>query len=245
MQKNLSYEDYTLPVYEEIQLQNKAAEPTDVRVERISSSFAKKTKKPKCIALVSLLAIAMVAAIALSAYAVVDSNQDMENLMMDFQELQVELNETKEASKTEIAKLKIILQNSIHTANNAIMTQLNSLQSSVSSLNTTNEATVTQLNSLQSSVSSLNSTNGATMTQLNSLQSSVSSLNTTNGVTMTQLNNTQSSVNSLTTRVNSQVNLYQNCTQETQSCTSAQSGSAYRRFCTTSFLPVNKSVSCN
>ncbi len=203
MQKNLSYEDYTLPVYEEIQLQNKAAEPTDVRVERISSSFAKKTKKPKCIALVSLLAIAMVAAIALSAYAVVDSNQDMENLMMDFQELQVELNETKEASKTEIAKLKIILQNSIHTANNAIMTQLNSLQSSVSSLNTTN------------------------------------------GVTMTQLNNTQSSVNSLTTRVNSQVNLYQNCTQETQSCTSAQSGSAYRRFCTTSFLPVNKSVSCN
>ncbi len=224
MQKNLSYEDYTLPVYEEIQLQNKAAEPTDVRVERISSSFAKKTKKPKCIALVSLLAIAMVAAIALSAYAVVDSNQDMENLMMDFQELQVQLNETKEASKTEIVKLKMMLQNSIHTANNA---------------------TTTQLNSLQSSVSSLNTTNGATMSQLNSLQSLVSSLNTTNGETMTQLNSLQTSVNSLTTRVNSPVNLYHNCIQETRSCTSTQSGSAYRRFCTTSFLPVNKSVSCN
>ncbi len=77
-----------------------------------------------------------------------------------------------------------------------------------------------------------------------SLQSSLSSLNTANGATTTQLNSLQSSVNSLTTRVNSPVNLYQNCTQETRSCTNAQSGSVYWKYCITPTLPVNKSVSC-
>ncbi len=126
------------------------------------------------------------------------------------------------------------------------------LQSSVSSLNTANGGTTTQLNSLQSSVSSLNAANGATTTQLNSLQSSVNSLNTTTmtqlnslqSSTTTQLNSLQTSVNSLTTRVNSPVNLYQNCIQETRSCTNAQFGSVYWNYCITPALPVNKSVSC-
>ncbi len=126
----------------------------------------------------------------------------------------------------------LMLQNSVDTAKNATMTQLNSLQSSVSSLNTTNGATVTQLNSLQSSVSTLESV-------LNSL-SPGQVVNTVNAIS-----SLESSVNSLTTRVNSSVNLYQNCIQETENCTNTQSGSAYRKFCKTSSLPVNKSVSCN
>ncbi len=176
-----------------------------------------------------LLAIAMVAAIALSVYALVSSNQGMDSLMKEIQELKMQLNKTKEASETEIAKLKRDLTrietdglNTLTATNNATMALLNSLQSSVSSLNTANEATMTQLNSLQSSVSSLNTANGATTTQLNSLQSSVSSL---------------------TTRVNSPVNLYQNCIQETESCTVA-SYPANSKACVTPNLPAIKSVSC-
>ncbi len=61
--------------------------------------------------------------------------------------------------------------------------------------------------------------------------------------TMTLLNSLQSAVNSLTTRVNTPVNLYQNCIQETRSCTD-QSGVAHWDHCVTSSLPVNKSVNC-
>ena len=101
MQKNPCYEDYTLPVYEEVQLQDKAAERSDTRVkqnERISSSFAKKTKTNISVPLVvvlSLLAIAMVAAIALSAYVLVSSNQGMDSLMEENKELMMQLNKTK------------------------------------------------------------------------------------------------------------------------------------------------------
>ncbi len=103
MQTNPCYGDHTLPVYEELQLQDKAPEPTDVRVKqnkRISSSFANKTET-KCIAVVvvlSLLTIAMVVAIALFASVRVDSNQDMDSLMEEIQELKMQLNETKESS---------------------------------------------------------------------------------------------------------------------------------------------------
>ncbi len=93
MQQNTCYEDHTLPVYEDVQLQDK----TEIRLkpnEKISSSNVnhltskKETNlKTKCclIVVLSLLAIAMVAAIALSAYALVSSNQGMDSLMLDFQ----------------------------------------------------------------------------------------------------------------------------------------------------------------
>ncbi len=85
----------------EVQLQDKAAERSDTRVkqnERISSSFAKKTKTNISVPLVvvlSLLAIAMVAAIALSAYVLVSSNQGMDSLMEENKELMMQLNKTK------------------------------------------------------------------------------------------------------------------------------------------------------
>ncbi len=115
----------------------------------------------------------MVAAIALSVYALVSSNQGMDNLMQEIQELKFQLNKTKEASEADIAQL----------------------------MNVTDNRFTTQLNSLQSLVSSL------------------------------------------TTRVNSTVNLYQNCIKETGNCTLIQSGDADWRACGTTSLPVDKSVS--
>ncbi len=205
MEKNPCYEDHRVPEYEELHLQNKE-ELTHVKVKLPERSIADNTNmyaatsikkvtnlKAKWIGLVvvlSLLAIAMVAAIALFVYAIVSSNQGMDSLMKEIQELKMQLNKTKEASETEIAQLRKDL--------NYTLTRIET--------------------------DGFNLLNAANMTQLNSLQSSV---------------------RSLTTRVNSPVNLYQNCIHETENCTSTQSGSGYSQFCSTPSLPVNKSVSCN
>ena len=186
MQKNPCYGDHTLPVYEEVQLQNKAAELSDDRVkanERISINFAKRVA---LVVVLFLSAIAMVVAITLSTYALVSSNQGMDSVIVEIQQLQMQLNKTREAT----AKLQRVLTR--------LKTDGLGLQKSV------------------------DMAKNGTMTQLNSLQSSVSSL---------------------TTRVNSRVNLYQNCSQDTRSCTST-SGSAYWKLCTTPSLPANKPVSC-
>ncbi len=119
MQQNTCYEDHTLQVYDEVQLQDK----TEIRLkpnekmsssnaDKINRSTSKKETNLKCclIVVLSLLAIAMVAAMALSAYALVGSNQGMDSLMLDFQELKMQLNKTKEASETKIAKLKTALE---------------------------------------------------------------------------------------------------------------------------------------
>ncbi len=269
MKKNASYETHRPPVREVVQLQDKA-KPTDVRFklsETISRSNDDKTNtstsntnlrtnSAKCIGLVVvlfLLASAMITTIALSVYTRVDSNQSMDNLIEEIQELKMQLNKTKE-DLTRLRTDSLRLHNSFDTKINATTTQLSSLLSSVSTLNTTDNDFMTELNTLGSSVNSLNVADNLFDTQLNSLQSSinsrlnslessVSSLNTANGATTTQLNSLQSSVGSLTSQVNSPVNLYQKCIQETQSCT-VTSGSAYWKHCTTSSLPVNESVSC-
>ncbi len=121
MEDNPLYEDSRLPVYEELQLGDKV-EQCDFRVElteRSASNIADNTNaatstkketnlKAKCISLVvvlSLLAITMVAAIALSVYALVSSNQGMDSVMLEFQELKMQLNKTKEESETDGAQL--------------------------------------------------------------------------------------------------------------------------------------------
>ena len=233
MEKNPCYEDYTLPVYEEVQLPNRA-ELADARVkltERSASNIAdntnaeasikKKTNwKAKCIGLVfslSLLAFAMVIAIASSVY--VSSNQGMDSLMKENQELMMQLNKTK----MDIAKLK----------DDFTRIETDSFMENMA-----------QLVNLLSSINALNITANDFMAALNSLQSSVSSLNTTNAATMTQLNSLQSLVSSLTTRVNSPVNLYQNCIQETRSCTiGPRAIDTYWTWCQTAFEPITKTVS--
>ena len=89
----------------------------------------------------------------------------------------------------------------------------------------------------------LNQTHNTAMTQLSSLQSSVNTLNTYKSTSTARLSSLQSSVNTLTTRVNSPVNLYQNCSQETRSCTNSASGSTYVKYCVTPSLHINITVS--
>ena len=103
-----------------------------------------------------------------------------------------------------------------------------------------NNDTFITIETVQCSVNTLNTT---TMTQLSSLQSSVNTLSIAKNTTMAQLSSVQSSMNILTTRVNSPVNLYQNCIQETRSCTNSASGSTYAKYCYTSTLHINITVS--
>ncbi len=186
MQKNTCYENHTEPAeYEEVLLRDipyvrvKLSErnlSTNADESNSLTSIGQTNLKAKYIALIVvlfLLAIAVVAAIALSAYALVSSNQGMEILMKENQELKLQLNKTKTDFVT-------------------------------AGLNT---------------------------------------LTTINSTTMALLNSLQSSVGSLTTRVNSPVKLYQNCIQETRSCTGT-SGTGYLKDCVTPSLSVNKSVSC-
>ena len=87
-----------------------------------------------------------------------------------------------------------------------------------------------------------------TMAQLSSLQSSVNTLNTAKDTTMAQLSSLQFSVKTLTTRVNSPVNLYQNCIEETRSCdvtvpdTQDDTTNIYVESCDTPPLPINREV---
>ncbi len=207
-----------MPVYEEVQLQNipnirvKLSErnlSSNADASNSSTSINQTNLKSKCIALVvvlSLLAIAMVIAITLSAYALVSSNQGMDSLMRENQELKIQLNKTKEHDFTRIETDGL---NTLTTTNNATMALLNSLQFSVSTL----EGVLSGLGPGQVSEA------------------------------INAISNLQSSVSSLTTRINSPVNLYQSCIQETRSCTGA-SRTGYLNDCITPYLPVNKSVSC-
>ena len=73
-------------------------------------------------------------------------------------------------------------------------------------------------------------------------------LNQTHNTAMAQLSSLQSSMNTLTTRVNSPMNLYQNCTEETRSCSllpTSRSTTNYWRWCDTARLPINRTVSIN
>ena len=73
-------------------------------------------------------------------------------------------------------------------------------------------------------------------------------LNTAKDTTMAQLSSLQSSVKTLTTRVNSPVNLYQNCIEETRSCdvtvpdTQDDTTNIYVESCDTPPLPINREV---
>ena len=100
-----------------------------------------------------------------------------------------------------------------------------------------------KLNSFQSSLDTFNTANSETRSELNHLQLSVNALNITDNVFMTQLNSLQSSVNSLTTRVNSPVNLYQNCIQETRNCTiGPRTTNTYWTWCETAYGPISRAV---
>ena len=116
----------------------------------------------------------------------------------------------------------------------SVVGELNDLQSSVNTLNTT---TMDQLSDLQSSVNTLNIT---TLNELIMIKSTVNSLSTEQTSVTSQVTSLQSSVNNLTLATN---NPYQSCIEETRSCTVSQTGYSYYWICSTSMLPINKTVS--
>ena len=137
------------------------------------------------------------------------------------------------------------LQCSVNTLNTTTMNQLSDLQSSVNTLNST---TMDQLNSLRSFVVALSTTKNSTDstdTQVSSLQSSVNTLTAQQASTTSQVTSLQSSVNNLTSRINSisSIDLYQDCLQETRSCTLSAGLNPYWRSCSTTSLNANPSVS--
>ena len=84
--------------------------------------------------------------------------------------------------------------------------QVGNLQFKVQQLVNQLNQTLTELNNVQKD-----------LTQTSNLQMSIDAL--TNSSAVTQLSSLQSSVDTLTTRVNSPVNLYQNCRADKQTCT--------------------------
>ena len=180
---------------------------------------------------------------------------EIKSLKMDLHSLEEQLISSENTTNANISKLFDHIQDSLNSVENTTEEQIGKLSERLQTeaqanrsrladrLNAKVEAVegqaIQQLNSLQSSVNTLNTT---TMAQLSSLQSSVNTLNTAKSTSTSQLSSLQSSVNTLTTRVNSPVNLYQNCIQEIRSC-SQIFGEPYFKYCITDTLYANVTVS--
>ena len=132
------------------------------------------------------------------------------------------------------------LWSSVNTLNTTTMDQLNDLQSSVNTLNTT---TMDQLKNLQSSVNASTTAQDTTDTQVSSLQSSLNTLTAQQTSTTFQVTSLQSLMNNLTSQINSSIDPFQNCVEETKSCTIRLSSDSrsYWAVCNTPFL-INYSI---
>ena len=96
---------------------------------------------------------------------------------------------------------------------------------------------------LQTQTAQLSQQLETTTGQLNNLQLIVDGLDLAQRNSTFQLSSLQSSVNTLTTRVNSPVNLYQNCTEEISNCTIAVTNSITNaEGCFTPRHPLNVEV---
>ena len=102
-----------------------------------------------------------------------------------------------------------------------------------------------QIGNLQSELQQLKNQLNWTTTEHGTLaQTSNLQPFTQNSSAMAQLNSLQSSVDTLTTRVNTPVNLYQNCIEESRTCkVNTPSNAAYRRYCYTAPISITKNVS--
>ena len=128
------------------------------------------------------------------------------------------------------------LQSSLDTLTN----QVDNLWSSVNTLNTTS---MDQLKNLQSSVNASTTAQDSTDTQVSSLQSSLNTLTAKQTSTTSQVTSLQSLMNNLTSQINSSIDPFQNCVEETKSCTIRLSSDSrsYWAVCNTPFL-INYSI---
>jgi len=123
--------------------------------------------------------------------------------------------------------------NTIAHNNADVLGRLNARVNSIASNGTVTSA---QFNAIQASVNELRTSRDSTNVHFNSLQSVVNSINTAQHTITNQ-------VQEFNVRINTPVNIYQNCSEETRSCTVSASYNYYARYCTTNSLPANTTVS--
>ena len=160
--------------------------------------------------LASCLALAAgIASISLLKRSTIASKNEIDLLKGEIQELREKLNQ----SRLEMNSLK---QNIDFTDTVEISTELNIIRSSVNTLNAVQQSMATQLINQHTSIEALNTTSTQLDEQMSSLQSTADTLNT---------------------KINSPVNLYQNCYEETRVCRiDPTSGVFFTRECSTSAL---------
>ena len=107
--------------------------------------------------------------------------------------------------------------------------QVGNLQSKIEQLENQLNRTTTELDTVQRDLA-----------QMSNLQSFMDTFQNSSAVA--QLSSLQSSVDTLITRVNSSVNLYQNCRVDTQTCTIAPGARYWARCSTQPGLPSNVTV---
>ena len=238
-------------VYQEIQIVNESQPVTPAATKR-GKKQAAGYNYLWVIALVAMVAsiLAIVGVIIVAGVYVSALQENTATLTRQIVELENKFNQTQGSNLDQdislvnkLQQFETTINRKLNSLQNTTTEQLSNLQSSVDTLNTAKNTAMEQLSSLQSSVNTLNTAKNTAMEQLSSLQSSVNTLNTAKNTAMARLSSLQSSVNTLTTRINSPVNLYQNCIQETTSCTNSASGSTYVKYCVTHSLSINITVS--
>ena len=114
------------------------------------------------------------------------------------------------------------------------------IESDVSSINNTQDRISEKILSLEHNISQLGS-------QLNAIRSSIQQASSTSQVDSSlskRLSQLENQLNKLSSQIHNPVNLYENCQEETASCSIDPDGSHtdYWRDCPTKYLPLHKQV---
>ena len=130
------------------------------------------------------------------------------------------------------------LQQTSNTAINSVRTEVRNLQNIASRNSST---LMTDLDAVNSQVTNLEETTSGDISSIRMDVSTLQSAASRNSSSIqTQLNTFTISVNS---RLATPVNLYQNCRQDTESCTLTHGNEYYKPYCHTSWLSINVTVS--
>ena len=151
--------------------------------------------------------------------------EDIDYLMQTLMNLELQLNST---DKRYSDQLELVSSN---------LTKLETLQATVDGIDISG-----QLQDLWLFVRTVNSTQNVLSNQLKNISMATDMFITKNNAELSDL---QSSVNDLTNRLNTSTDLYQDCINETESCTLAtnESSSSYHEECATPTLPITRNVS--
>ena len=170
--------------------------------------------------------------------AVLHTTASNESYLQDIKTLQKEVQTLREianrTSQENVNNFYEEILSKIDQLNTTTDTQLDRHLNKVLKLQTTMESLANQVNNLTVHV---NSSHQVQETRVAYLETAV-------GTITNQVNSLQSSVDTVTTRINSSVNIYQNCIKDTTSCEgSPLAQTSYRRACITPTLPINTTVS--